>query len=190
MKAEDKIKLEKCSGAGTAWRGHGEFAYWLVEHIRPDVVVDLGVGQGYSTFVFANPNIGHVYGIDWFEMPLILDVLEAYKEDNEINNLTFIKGDISDIVKTWDKPIDILHIDGTHDYGAVKRDFNSWSTFVRDTGVILMHDTVSYLHHVGKLFAEIGGYHKLNFKNSEGLGVLTKDEGLMDAIRRWQIENR
>jgi hypothetical protein len=39
------------------------------------------------------------------------------------------------------KEVDILHIDGSHHYEDVKKDFETWSQFVNDDGVILMHDT-------------------------------------------------
>ena len=51
----------------SAWAGHEEFAGKLVRFLRPDVVVELGVDYGYSAFAFALPNIGTVYGIDWFQ---------------------------------------------------------------------------------------------------------------------------
>ena len=38
----------------SAWTGHRKFAEFLVEKKNPDVIVELGVDYGYSTFVFAN----------------------------------------------------------------------------------------------------------------------------------------
>ena len=95
------------------------------------------------------------------------------------------KGDFREFVKRWPRDIDILHIDGTHDYDAVKRDFEQWSPLVKKGGAILMHDTCSYREHVGKLFDEIEGYHKHNFEHAMGLGVLTKDKKLAAAIKEW-----
>ena len=42
--------IEEISSAA---RGHRAFFEWLVEHMRPSTIVELGVDRGYSTFVFA-----------------------------------------------------------------------------------------------------------------------------------------
>jgi predicted O-methyltransferase YrrM len=164
----------------TAWAGHGAFATWLVEHVEPDVVVDLGVGQGYSSFAFALAGDADVYGIDHFKSMATYESLMAHKEAMGLDNLHLLQGDFSSFAKVWEKPIDILHIDGTHDYDSVKKDFEEWSPLVKYRGVILMHDTVSYLHHVGKFFDEVEGWHKINFLESEGLGVLTHSRELYE----------
>ena len=41
-----------------------------------------------------------------------------------------------------DKQVDILFIDGDHQYEGVKRDFELWSPLVRSGGVIVFHDIV------------------------------------------------
>jgi hypothetical protein len=43
-------------------------------------------------------------------------------------------------VRTWDKPIDLLVIDGDHAEAAVERDWNDWSKFVMPGGAVLFHD--------------------------------------------------
>jgi predicted O-methyltransferase YrrM len=44
------------------------------------------------------------------------------------------------LVPFWTKPIDMLFIDGDHNYAEVKNDFINWSKFVRPGGWILFHD--------------------------------------------------
>ena len=110
----------------------------------------------------------------------MLGSLARYRK---LDNINFIKGYFNDVVKTWDKDIDILHIDGSHDYHSVKEDYENWSPFVKDTGFILFHDTVSHPTSIGKFFNEIGdGYSKINFTHSCGLGVASKNKELMDVI--------
>ncbi len=169
----------------TTWRGHEKFATWLVEHMNPSVIVDLGVGQGFSSFVFALPRIGKVYGIDWFESLATLASLRVHREEMHLDNLVFLQGDITSFGKIWNWPIDILHIDATHNYDAVKRDFEWWRYFVKDGGVILLHDTISYVHDVGKFFDEIEVYHKFNIEKSEGLGVLSKSKKLIEECKEY-----
>ena len=51
----------------SAWKGLEPFAQWLVRMMRPTVIVDLGVAQGFSSCALAQPCIGSVYAIDHWE---------------------------------------------------------------------------------------------------------------------------
>jgi predicted O-methyltransferase YrrM/glycosyltransferase involved in cell wall biosynthesis len=178
----------------TAWMGHRNFAEWIVKQLNPEVIVDLGVDWGYSTFSFAIPRIGKVYGIDNFSGDDFIGTVDSYpfvtmKRDklHLQDNIEFIKGDFNEVVKTWDKKIDILHIDGSHHYEDVKKDFENWSKFVNDDGVILLHDTAiedydGKFYGVKKFFDEID-LPKCTFTHSFGLGVISKNEKLIELIK-------
>jgi len=43
-------------------------------------------------------------------------------------------------VRGWNRPIRLLFIDGDHSYEASKRDFECWSPFVHQDGLIAFHD--------------------------------------------------
>ena len=173
----------------TAWKDHITFAQWIVKRKNPEVIVDLGVDWGYSSFCFALPKIGHVYGIDSFEgdehagMHNTYEYVLEKQKELELDNITFIKGYFEEVAKTWDKPIDILHIDGFHTYEAVRSDYKNWSKFVKDDGIILFHDTMVFDKNFGvhKLFQEIK-LSKTNFRFCHGLGVVSKDSILIDEI--------
>lgn len=178
----------------TAWAGHRNFAEWLVRFVNPKVVVDLGVDYGFSTFSFAIPRIGHVYGIDNFVGDNFIGQVNSYpfvdmkREKLHLkDNITFIEGTFDEVAKTWDKPIDILHIDGSHHYEDVKKDFETWSKFLSDDGVILLHDTAieslnGNEYGVKKFFEEIN-LPKFNIEHSYGLGVVCKNEVLLNHIK-------
>lgn len=174
-------------GIVSAWTGHKEFAIWLVETMKPETVVELGVDYGYSTFCFASPGIGTVYGIDWFNGDHQTGYRNTYSdvmnniELGGFDNIEIITGRFDEVAKTWNKPIDILHIDGFHMYDSVLNDYRTWTPFLRDGGVVLMHDTVSFPNEVGRFYDEIN-LPKLNLKNSAGLGVVSTDVDLMDKI--------
>ena len=194
--AIDKLFLTNLEDLHTCWKGHRGFAEWLVSYIKPEVTVDLGVDWGFSTFCFAMPRIGYVYGIDSFEG----DKYAGHRDDSVYNlvlnkqeklhlkdNLTFIKGYFDDVAKTWDKKIDILHIDGDHSYESVKNDYETWSRFLNDDGVILFHDTcIEELNgnHYGvkKFFDEID-LPKCTFTHTFGLGVVSKNKQLIEIIQ-------
>lgn len=177
----------------TGWRGHAGFAKWLVKAMNPNVVVDLGVDYGFSSFTFALAGAGMVYGVDSFEGDPEAGIRDTYGEvvrrQNElgIQNLTLIRGYFNDVAKTWDKPIDILHIDGRHRYEDVKEDYELWRPFVRKGGVILLHDTevTEEPYGVRRFFMEIDE-PKTNFTGSYGLGVVSDDPDLIAKINREQ----
>jgi len=83
---------------------------------------------------------------------------------------------------TWDKKIDLLHIDGLHTYEAVKGDFETWQKFFNDDTVVLFHDTISFKDTVGKFFSELEG-HKYSFHDGCGLGVWSLNENHIRQIR-------
>jgi predicted O-methyltransferase YrrM len=181
----------------TAWSGHRNFAEWLVRFVNPKVVVDLGVDYGFSTFSFAIPRIGHIYGVDNFVGDSFVGEDKERFKYNFVNmkreklhlkdNITFIEGTFDEVAKTWDKPIDILHIDGSHHYEDVKKDFETWSKFLSDDGVILLHDTAieslnGNEYGVKKFFEEID-LPKFNIEHSFGLGVVCKNEVLLNHIK-------
>jgi predicted O-methyltransferase YrrM len=180
----------------TAWFGHRNFAEWLVRFMNPKVVVDLGVDYGFSTFCFALPRIGHVYGIDNFvgddfvgnDSPGKYEYVMMKREKLHLqDNITFIKGDFNEIAKTWDNKIDILHIDGSHHYEDVKKDFETWSEFLSDEAVILFHDTAienydGKEYGVKKFFEELD-LPKFNIEHSFGLGVACKNAVILSHIQ-------
>lgn len=184
-------RIESIKKIPSAWSGHIEFAEWLVREKNPSVVVDLGVDYGTSTFSFALPETGKIYGIDCFEGDEHSGLRNTFKyvhlkmKQLKFNNITFIKGYFDDCAKNWDLSIDILHIDGRHKYQDIKNDYETWSKFLNDGGVILLHDTCCYHSDYGvhKFFQEINT-PKLNFKNSYGLGVVTTDLKLLDKIEQ------
>ncbi len=180
----------------TAWGGHRRFAEWLVFNLKPRVIVDLGVDWGFSTFTFGIPRIGEVYGIDNFSEYLPQHGESPDKKYNYVmdkrkkllleDNVHIIRDSFSNVAKTWDKKIDILHIDGNHSYESVKEDFETWSKFVSDDGVILMHDTCVLdkpeTFGVNKFFNEID-LPKINFTHTYGLGVVSKNKNLIEKIQ-------
>lgn len=46
-------------------------------------------------------------------------------------------------VRHWKKPIELLFIDGRHEYEMVKKDFLVWYPYVIEKGIIAIHDTTA-----------------------------------------------
>lgn len=196
--AIDKLFLNNLDDTpATAWSGHRQFAEGLVRFLNPKVIVDLGVDYGYSTFSFALPRIGHVYGIDNFvgddfvgddTQRLKYNFVMMKREKLHLqDNMTIIEGTFDEVATTWNKKIDILHIDGSHHYEDVKKDFETWSKFVSDDGVILLHDTCIenlYGNNYGvKQFFDELDMPKFTFTHCYGLGVVCKNKAIIDKIK-------
>ena len=175
----------------SAWTGHRKFAEWLVKYAKSEVVVELGVDYGYSTFVFANAlknTTGKIYGIDLFLgdehtgfRHTYMNVMDNIK-NHSLTNIEIIVGDFTEVSKTWEKPINILHIDGLYTYDGVKNDFESWSKYVSEDGLILFHDVAVEHFEVKQFFRDLKGGHKLYFTHSGGLGIYTKNIELRNLI--------
>lgn len=187
--AERKIK--------SAWQGHQYFAIWLVKELQPLTIVDLGVATGFSTLIFAAQNVGKVYGIDWFKRfsPLrreLDDYIPCMRNKKKlekkfgIKNVTIIRAKFSEVAKKWNIPIDILHIDGSHEYKDVKEDYQIWSKFLNKNGVFLFHD-INEMHGAKQFFNELE-LPKYSFLHSYGLGIMSKNKELISRVKKiWNI---
>lgn len=171
-------------------KSHREFVEWLINRIKPEVTVELGVDYGYSAFFMSMIQDNPVYGIDCFDVskhgPREDDDYQfvmSVKEKLGLDNLEIIKGYFDDVEKTWDKEIDLLHIDGLHDYENCKNDCDTWAPLVKEDGVILFHDTVSNPDGAGLFFSQLE-VPKVNFTNSFGLGVASNNADLIEEIKQ------
>lgn len=45
-----------------------------------------------------------------------------------------------DAIRGWNKPIDLLFLDGDHTYEGVKRDFDEWTPHLTREGQVALHD--------------------------------------------------
>lgn len=51
-----------------------------------------------------------------------------------------IRGKSVEVARHWDKPIQLLFIDGAHEYEDTKADFTAWEPFLAKGGTIAFHD--------------------------------------------------
>lgn len=176
----------------SSWKGHEEFALWLVQQMRPKTVVNLGFDRGLSTIAFSYRNRGHVFGIDWFDEGNY--AAKCFALDSAFSNVSnairfhyaknihLIVGPFRDVLKTWSRKIDILHIDWAHTYYSAKQHFDLWSPFLAENGVILVHDVCDFPDETGRFFNELP-LHKLIFPHAHGLGVAAPNSSLIEAIK-------
>jgi cephalosporin hydroxylase len=145
----------------------------LAVHEKPHSIVEVGSYCGRSTVVFGSvakslSTGAKIYSIDVHDGKVgALDqgiingapTLQSFKRNIGAANLT-------DYVETiqkysydvkWDKPIQMLFIDGLHDYTNVARDFFQFEQWVVLGGYIAFHDFADYFPGVKSFVNEILG---------------------------------
>ncbi len=127
----------------------GQFLYSSAKAVRElqGDVVEIGSFQGKSTIFLATAST-KVVSIDPHEGNVSGGILSpTYKAF--IKHLTHagVRKHIHDIISTsqkaakkWKKPISYLFIDGLHDTEHAHEDYQLWSPFVVDGGIVAMHD--------------------------------------------------
>lgn len=108
------------------------------------VIVDIGTCAGGSAFMMAlgsDPSV-IVYTID----PKPYDNLQTDAEKLGLSGrIIYLHRTSEDAAKEWSGiPIDLLFIDGVHNYDGVKADLNGLGGYVKKGGYIIAHDVMLY----------------------------------------------
>ena len=144
-------------------------------------IFEIGVKRGQSTKAFLKglkDRVKTTEGFDGSGVLYSVDIKKKYQKsirDEELKkNWVFIEGDSKQI--EWDKPIDILFIDGSHTYEGCKADYEKYESFVKEDGLILMHDVLYPQTGVYKVWQEIKHSKFVLSFNRPGLGIIIKDK--------------
>lgn len=143
------------TGMGDAvWVLHG-----LVRAMKPEVCVEIGSAQGWSTChlgLALRENLhGHLWAIDphlptsWNDDASVdsLPILQANLRRLGLGpRVTVVRATSAEAARGWTRPIDLLLIDGDHSYEGVKRDWELFHPFLQQFGVAVFHDTTWDLH--------------------------------------------
>jgi predicted O-methyltransferase YrrM len=126
----------------------------IVKNINPKIVLEIGTARGGTLFLFAKnfSEDASIITVDQPGWPLSggypfweMWLLETFKKRNQ--NIYIIRSDSQKIetVKKIDsilqgEKLDLLFIDGDHSYEGVRKDFELYSTLVKNGGIIAFHD--------------------------------------------------
>ncbi len=185
----------------SAWHGHVAFVHWLVDVMRPRVIVELGTERAVSFAAMCHAVAALAipatcYAVDTWQGDAHTGRYDdsIYQDVKAFNDAHY--GGFSTLLRcTFDEAldrfqpgsIDLLHIDGLHTYEAVRHDFETWLPKVSDRGVILFHDTAIRTGDFGvwRLWAELQQrYPSFSFDHSAGLGVLAVGSALPADVRK------
>jgi len=191
--SQPKLSISQYPPHVSAWIEHAPFAMFLIDIVRPKLLVELGTHSGlsYCAFCQAIVELGldtRTYAIDtWqgdphagFYGPEILAELREhhdplYGEFSHLLQSTFDEA----LDQFTEGSIDLLHIDGCHSYEAVKRDFENWLPKLSTHAVVLFHDIAERAHEFGvwQLWEELERrYPHFEFFHGHGLGLIVIDQ--------------
>jgi predicted O-methyltransferase YrrM len=127
--------------------------------MKPETVVEIGSSRGYSTCALSlacrENGRGKIYAID----PHVPNIFTEGGSDRASENLEFllsrlkdyeltpdwcevIRSKSSEAAREWDKPVDLLFIDGDHSYEGVKGDFEMFRPWLREHSLVAFHDSM------------------------------------------------
>ena len=176
--------------ARSAWIEHVPFAFWLVDVLRPRVIVELGTYSGisYSAMCQAVRSLGlatSCFAVDtWtgdehagFYSEDIYNEFAAFHDRHYSAFSRLVRSTFDEAQPHFDDgTIDLLHIDGLHTYEAVRDDYETWLPKLSPNAVVLFHDTNVRERGfaVHRLWSEITRDRlHFEFMHGHGLGVLT-----------------
>lgn len=142
--------------------------YKLIQSVKSDsvTVCEIGSWLGKSSYIFARALETHknrqLFCIDPFDasgdssskkiyqrtkkelrMPLLKKFTENMRRLGVLKRIKIVQGYSHEVIKKFNEPIDILFIDGNHDYDSVLRDYKNWLKLVKKGGFIAFHDVGS-----------------------------------------------
>ena len=170
------------------WNMHIPFAFVLMQMLRPRLFVELGThrGESYAAFCQAVEILEldtSCYAVDSWAGDIhtgryednIFEDLKAHHDPLYGHFSTLVKSLFDDALERFeDGSVDLLHIDGTHTYEAVRHDFDSWLPKMSERGVVIMHDVAEYRAEFGvwRVWDELKErYPHFEFPYGHGLGV-------------------
>lgn len=161
----------------------------LVESLSPKTILEIGVGPGKTFRLWSQilPKKGVLVGVDWRNK-----IRWKWREMTDIKIKLAIgdsrrKATVQKVAKILkERKVDFMFIDATHTYEAVKKDFYNYLKFMKEDGIVALHDirapdtkkyqkttTVSLFYaELKKIYKTMDILPKGEWKGSDGIGVI------------------
>jgi len=135
----------------------------IVKDLKPKIILEIGTAAGGTLYLFTNiadPEatiisvdlLGGSFGGGYpeWKIPLYQSFAKG-KQKIKLLRADSHNPKTLELVKTVidHRMIDFLFIDGDHTYEGVKRDFNMYSSLVKEGGIIALHDIVEHSPETG-----------------------------------------
>jgi predicted O-methyltransferase YrrM len=172
---------KKCSGKGViveigSWKG------------KSTVCLAKGSKAGKKSKIYAiDPHTGSSEHKKWYGKVWTFEEFKKNIKEAKVDDIVVpIVKTSEEAAKTFDKPVELIFIDGAHEYEYVKKDFQLWFPKVIEGGIMAFHDTISWegpnkvvnkYIHKSKYFKNIGIVNSITFAEK------TKENKLSDRIR-------
>lgn len=182
------------------WVEHVPFAFWLIEAHQPNLIVEIGPGEGTSYFALCQAVERLKLNSKCYAIRLPSTTPDAQKtkeqeESIESHNEAFYSSFSSLPEATPDEAcqhfpdssIDLLNVDGLQTFEQTKHLLQSWLPRLSRRALILLHgtnirDRGIQLH---RLFQELGDqYPVFEFKHGNGLGVVAIGPNQSELVTR------
>lgn len=151
--------------------------------LRAKIVVETGLAQGESTIIFLKALKligGHLFTYDIVDSPTAREKIAREGLDEY---WTFRQMDSVQGAKLWnDGLIDLLYLDSDHSKQHVLNELNAWHKHLKDTAIILIHDTNHPPPHPASCqglqaageWIKTSGWKLINLNDPLGMAVLWK----------------
>lgn len=128
----------------------GNILYNICRKLKPETILEIGTYHGFSSAYLLSAikdnDYGFLYSVDPHSKHLkvahehlkniskYFELIEAFSSDQRFSPMPSVPE------LNWDKIVDLLFIDGAHDFKSVMSDLNKFVPFVAKGGLILCHD--------------------------------------------------
>ncbi len=149
--------------------------YMLTVELNLKTILELGTRDGKSTIALlqaAHQIDGEVYSVD---IDPCLEARNVIKKHRLDDRWIFIQQD--DLKLEWNRPIDHLFIDTTHEFEQTMKELEKYEPYVKVGGIISLHDIIACPDIIKAVEAYLRNRNDLRlykYLHNNGLGVIFK----------------
>ncbi|MBN1294278.1 MAG: class I SAM-dependent methyltransferase [Candidatus Latescibacteria bacterium] len=151
-------------------------------------IVEIGTCAGHSAIAMSYAQIEKkgrkINTIDIAEHPELENNLKRAGVSEYVKRIVRRS---SVVAATWDKPIELLFIDGDHRYNAIVVDIECWSKFVVEGGIMAFHDYPGY-NGLNEAWKAV--YDKVMSKPEEWRLISDREAGSIIVFEKIRQEDR
>jgi len=198
-----KKSIEKIEG--WLFEGEPELLFELANNCKGrGVIVEIGSWKGKSTICLAKGseagNNVKIYAIDphkgfcesddkYYQKSSLKDFQRNLEKFKAKKKIVPIINSSKRAAKNFKEPVELLFIDGNHEYKYVKEDFELWFSKVINGGIIAFHDTNSKFYKGPKKVIKEKMYLSENFKNIKFTASIVYGEKTTENYFKNKIKN-